>query len=1019
MNLLSPDTLDAERWRRIDSVLDVVLDAAPLEVPALLEALCAGHPELRREIEALLEADRASEGLMASPAAMLIDVFSDDAPPARVGRYVVTGTLGQGGMGVVLDARDDVLGRRVALKSLPAALASDPERLERFLCEARLLATLQDPHLAGFLGIAREGDRRWLVLEHVAGVTLADRFEAGPLGVPEALDILAQVAQALAAVHALGIVHRDLKPSNVMITPGGIVKLLDLGLAEGDGGGGAFARAGTPGWMSPEQIRGETQDARTDVFAWGALAWQALTGEPAFPGRDASERFAATFERELDVAALPAPLPIALRATLLAALSRDPSRRPADGAAVLAVLERAPVEAAAGEGGLIGRARELALARSLLSRARLVTLTGGAGVGKTRLARELATGAAHTLWVDATACTDLHSLVAAIAAAGGLRVTDETALPAALAAAHREPTVLVVDGPDGAMAACATLVPALLEGAPNLRVLVAARGPLRAGGEEQLRLTPFEVPDDEMLSPSRLRGNDAVRLFLATARRVAPGAAIADADLLRVAGIVRALEGVPLAIELAAARIADEPLGTIADELAAGASAGDAVRVAIEASLAKLEPEALRFLRALGVFRGGFDLGMAAAVATEDDDRFGALDSLAQLLERALVTIARADRSEPRYRLLEPVRRAAQARAEAAGESHRLGVRHRQAYLAAAERLAPALTGGAEQSRALAWLEAEHENVLAAIAFDAGPGDDPELALQLAGAAWWFWYVRGHFARGRAALDLVLARPGAGAPTPARATSLLGAGALAYTQGDRVAGRARSLEAVAAFDALGERLGIARALTGVALCDADDGRHAEAAAGYLRAIAIFRELGEVRRLAATLTNLGVLERLREDFRSARTHHAEALDALRATDDRDATIVTLLNLALADTRLEARAAAADHLSEALTLIRGLRARRSGPSALEVAAEWLADDELAARLLGAAAGLRRAIALPAGAWWRQMTEARALALERHLGAATFTREFTRGESLRFEDALAAAQEALEASRTGATR
>src|SRR5262249_9177814 len=146
VNLLSPDTLDAERWRRIDSVLDVVLDAVPAEVPALLDALCAGHPALRREIEALLEADRASAGLMAAPAATLVEVFSDDAPPARIGRYVVTGALGQGGMGVVLAARDEALGRSVALKSLPGAFAKDPARLERFLCEARLLAALQDPH---------------------------------------------------------------------------------------------------------------------------------------------------------------------------------------------------------------------------------------------------------------------------------------------------------------------------------------------------------------------------------------------------------------------------------------------------------------------------------------------------------------------------------------------------------------------------------------------------------------------------------------------------------------------------------------------------------------------------------------------------------------------------------------------------------------------------------------------------------------------------------------------------------
>jgi len=1019
VNPLLRDTLDAERWRRIGSVLDVVLDAEPREVTRLLDSLCAGHPGLRREIEALLQADRASEGFMATPAAALIDMFADDLPPARIGRYVVTGTLGAGGMGVVLEARDESLGRRVALKSMPAAFARDATQLERFLCEARLLGALQDPHLTRFLGIAREDDRRWLVLEHVEGGTLADRLDDAALPLAEAIEILVQIAESLAMVHALGIIHRDLKPSNVMLTPGGLVKLLDLGLAESEGVDPAFARAGTPGWMSPEQIRGEAQDARTDVFAWGAIAWQALTRERAFPGATASERLAATLERELDAAALPTALPLAVREAVLAALSRDAAHRPADGVALLAALGRSPLEAATGDGALIGRARELALATSLLARARLVTLSGAAGVGKTRLARELAGPAPQWVWVDATACTDALSLVAAIAAAAGLRAWDEAALSAALAAAHDPPSVLVLDGPDGAMAACATLVPALLARVPDLRVLLTAREPLRTGGEEQVRLGPLAIPDEEMLASARLRANDAVRLFLATAQRVVPGATVRDAELPRVGGIVRALEGMPLAIELAAVRLAEEPLAGIADELAAGAPPGTAVSVALEASLARLDPGPLRFLRALGVFRGGFDLAMATAVAGDDDDRFTALDALAQLLERALVTVARAERSEPRYRLLEPVRRAALARAEAAGESRRSGVRHRQAYLAAVERLAPALTGGASQSRALAWLEAEHENVLAAIALDGGPGDDPLPALRLAGAAWWFWYVRGHFARGRVALDSALARPGADAPTPARALALFAAGGLALFQGDRGAGRARSLEAIAGFEALGDALGVARALTHVALCDADDGRHAEAARGYRRAIAIFRDRGDVRRCAATLNNLGVLERLRDDFAAARTHHAEALDALRASGDRDGSIVTLVNLALADTRLDERDAAARHLTEALATIRDLRARRAGAAALEVAAEWLADDALAARLLGAAGTLRRAIALPADRWWKQMTEARAALLERRLGTPTFTRELTDGESLRFEDALAAAQEALAFPRTGATR
>src|SRR5262249_44061567 len=459
-----------------------------------------------------------------------------------------------------------------------------------------------------------------------------------------------------------------------------------------------------------------------------------------------------------------------------------------------------------------------------------------------------------------------------------------------------------------------------------------AREPLRAAGEEQLRLMPLTVPDEEAVTAPRLLANDAVRLFVANARRTVPDLTFAEEDLSRIAAIVRALEGVPLAIELAAARLAEQPLAALAAALARRGPGADAVRTALEASLAGLEAEELQFLCALGVFAGGFELAMAAAVAIPDGDRFVTLDALARLLERALITIVRADRAEPRYRLLEPVRRAALARANSAGATRELGLRHRQAYLDAVQRLAPALTGGASQPRALAWLEAEHENVLAAITCAGGPVADPQVALRLAGSTWWFWHVRGHFERGRAALASALERPGAEASTPARALALFAAGGLAYFQGDRFAGRAYSLQAGAAFESLGDTLGGARAPSHVALCDQDDGDVAQAAAGFARACAIFRARGDGRRLSVTLNNIGVLDRLRDDFAAARTHHAEALELQRAAGDRDASIVTLLNLALAAIRLDQRDEAARHLREALTLVRDLRARRSGAAAL---------------------------------------------------------------------------------------
>lgn len=187
MNLLSLDAIDVERWRRIESVLDSALDLKPHEIEAYLDRACAGKPELRGEIEALLEADRRAHGFLSVPALVLANPFAEEAgdaarehselepptapafapPPERLGRYLVLGELGRGGMGIVYRGRDPVLDREVAIKALPPPVAENPERLARFLREAKLLGTLHHPHIAGMHGVEQSGGRRYLILERV------------------------------------------------------------------------------------------------------------------------------------------------------------------------------------------------------------------------------------------------------------------------------------------------------------------------------------------------------------------------------------------------------------------------------------------------------------------------------------------------------------------------------------------------------------------------------------------------------------------------------------------------------------------------------------------------------------------------------------------------------------------------------------------------------------------------------------------------------------------------------------
>jgi serine/threonine-protein kinase len=272
------------------------------------------------------------------------------APGTRLGPYEIGPLLGQGGMGEVYRARDRNLRRDVALKILPTAVAADADRLARFRREAHVLASLNHPHIAQIYGL-EDGDTPALVLELVDGPTLSDRIAAGPLSVLEALRVARQIAEALEAAHALDIIHRDLKPANVKVRPDGTVKVLDFGLARGadpsvgadSGVTTAYAATalgaglttpgailGTAAYMSPEQAAGQAADKRSDIWSFGVVLFEMLTGRPSFNGDSFAHVLAAVMRSEPDWTALPADTPPSIRTLIRRALDKDRKRRLAD-----------------------------------------------------------------------------------------------------------------------------------------------------------------------------------------------------------------------------------------------------------------------------------------------------------------------------------------------------------------------------------------------------------------------------------------------------------------------------------------------------------------------------------------------------------------------------------------------------------------------------------------------------------------------------------------------------------------
>ena len=339
---------DAERRQRIDELCDAALDRSTDERAAFVASACQDDHALRQEVESLLaHAEMADRFLATTVTVVAAEMFANDHE-ALVGRqlgpYAIQSFLGAGGMGEVYRARDTRLGRDVAIKVLPDPFVSIPGRLARFELEARVLATLNHPHIAAIYGIEEVDDVRGLVLELVEGPTLAEHLAAGALSINEALELARQIADALESAHEKGIIHRDLKPANIKITPGGAIKVLDFGLAKvfakedshddiaraspiADAHSREGAIAGTVAYMSPEQSRGRPVDKRTDVWAFGCVLYQMLTGRPAFAGETSPDTVAAVLQQEPDWALLPARTPANITRLIRRCLEKDPKRR--------------------------------------------------------------------------------------------------------------------------------------------------------------------------------------------------------------------------------------------------------------------------------------------------------------------------------------------------------------------------------------------------------------------------------------------------------------------------------------------------------------------------------------------------------------------------------------------------------------------------------------------------------------------------------------------------------------------
>ncbi|MGD1072725.1 MAG: protein kinase [Bryobacteraceae bacterium] len=712
-----------ERWKEIEEIYHAAVDGG---AEAQASILAQASTEVRAIVLELLAA--RAPAILNKPAWDGEDAVPMARPAitegALLGPYRIESMVGEGGMGQVFLASDTRLQRKVAIKAIRQGQAA--AGLEaRFIEEARAASALNHPNIVTVYDVGTREGQPYIVMEWIEGQTLRQRLAHGALPMEESLPLAAQILDALGAAHGTGLIHRDLKPENIMVTASGRAKVLDFGIAKritiaSDAVTGTvltnpgFAM-GTPGYMSPEQTRGERLDFRSDHFAFGAVLYEATTGRRAFDGRSGTEIRDAVLKHQ------PAPLtslnpraPMPLQWLVERCLAKRVENRFAS----TEELRRELLSIAAASGraeptalsidnfpaprtALIGRGAELAELERLIAdpERRIVTLTGPGGIGKTRLAIELARQTASQFsggaaFVPLEKVTDAALVPFEVASALGVTQRQGDDIATAIMEHLRRlarPVLLVLDNFEHVMEAA--LFAARLTD-ERVKVLVTSRAALRVYGEHE-----FAVPSlnsGQGGGKEELLRSAAVQLFLERAPNLR--AAAHDEDQLHtVSRICARLDGLPLAIELAAARTRlfslrmlwarlDDPLGVLVGGAKDLPRRQHTLRATLDWSYNLLDAEHRRLFRRMAVFVGGATIEAIEAVCnTRQDLKLDLWGAIELLVDNSLIRRIDESDGEPRFALLETMREYGFERLDEADERAYTHKAHAAYFLVLAE----------------------------------------------------------------------------------------------------------------------------------------------------------------------------------------------------------------------------------------------------------------------------------------------------------------------------------------------
>ena len=940
-----------------------------------------------------------------------LETLRDRDLPVDFGRYTLVGLLGVGGMGRVFRAElrgPSGFRKTLALKVIGKPVGEESQRnQEEFFREARVSGLLKHPNIVDVYDFGIEEGRPWLAMELVEGQTLAQLLFDGPLPPTAALDLGLQVCAALSHAHALKadgetieLVHRDLKPANILITPRGLVKVVDFGLARAAGGATDLTQSGTirgtPAYMAPEQARDEPLDARTDLFALGLLLYELVTGErllqrdslvavmmalvqieaelgepervagldAAVPGlgavvrklcrHDPQERYTRASEVATELRALAARL--GPGPSLQSHLSGEPEspsfgsvlRPPTDDAATR-ILPTAGTSSTRGSqrvarrtnlapdgGAFVGRAEALAdLGRGFDEGSKLVTLLGPGGTGKTRLARRYGASKLQDLlphggawFCDLSEARSVDGVLHVVALTLGIpldRAAEGTATFVGEALADRGPMLVILDNVEQVVASVVELAGCWLELCPDLQLLVTSR--------ERLRL-----PDELVLDLGPLQEDDAVALFEERAKAQGRGFVLKESDRPIVAEIVRRLDCLPLAVELAAARTSVLAPRKILDRLdhrfrllahgsrAAGRQA--TLRGAIQWSWDLLDDtERLAFAQC-AVFRGGFTLEMAEEVIDvgEGPDAPWALDLVQTLRDKSLLRSWEPPglHGEVRFGMYESLRAFAAEQLEALGIVDEANARHAAALVTLGLDLARRieLADGRLARRQLAL---ELDNLQAA--YERRAARAPSEAMSAVLAMSDLLAAVGPVDLYRRVLNEALALPARGAEAKTvRLQLLIRRVSFVRGHGDFERATADAAEAEAIAESLGDELSLVQTLRAQVFNLIENGRLEESLPIAERALAVARALENDEALGAALNAVGYAWGFNGRDEESFAAHLEALEAWRRVGNRRREADEVSNIAVYHGNRGNIEEAEPRFQQALELHRELGTRR---------------------------------------------------------------------------------------------